>query len=143
MSEALPSLGYVTDEKCMTPFIEEFVRYLARDEIKGTMCKSCGKKYFPPRDRCQCQSKEGMEWIDVARSGKLLTFSFIDEYGMPPASMQNRVPYVVAVAGLDDGLRILCHLTGIADLPQVGMPVKLTIQVLDDGARITYRLVPA
>lgn len=143
MSEELPELGYISDEKCMTPFIEEFIRYLAKDEIKGSKCRTCGRKYFPPREHCQCQSSEGMEWFDVERTGKLLTFSFLDEFGMPPASMANRVPYVVAVAELEEGLNVLCHLTGIADLPEVGMPVKLSIQTLDNGERITYRLIPA
>ena len=41
---------------------EQFVEFLKNNEVRGTVCKSCGVKYFPPRSDCNACLSSEMDW---------------------------------------------------------------------------------
>ena len=61
----------------------------------------------------------------------------------PPESMTRYAPYIVAVAELDDGSRLLAHITGVTPKTlKVGMRVQvISHKVTED--RIVYKFKPA
>lgn len=116
--------------------------YLA---FKGSKCKKCGKKYFPPRKYCvECGSKE-MEEYDPPKGGKLLAWSIVRN---PPREFKEFAPYIIGLIELDDGLKIIAQIadTKVEEL-QEGMRVRMTVRrVLENGdrgiIRYGYKFVP-
>jgi len=50
--------------------VGKFVDFLLEGKIKGTSCKKCGKRYFPPRADCHLCLAEEMQWSDIPEKGK-------------------------------------------------------------------------
>ncbi|MFX0211842.1 MAG: Zn-ribbon domain-containing OB-fold protein [Candidatus Hodarchaeota archaeon] len=133
--------GYIFDKLVQPAVPEEFIKGLEDNKLLYTQCKKCNAKYLPPRQFCQCGATE-MDWNPAPLEGATLyTFCFYGEMGMPPEAMQKRLPYMVGVAELSDGQRILGHLAGIRK-PKIGMPLKIVPnQDLDDGEGIVFKFV--
>jgi hypothetical protein len=121
-----------------TEFISEFVQGLKEGRLLGTQCKRCGAKYLPPRAHCKCGSDE-VEWFEASKTGRLLSYTLVT---FPPESMARYAPYIVAVAELDDGSRLLAHITGVTPKTlKVGMRVQvISHKVAED--RIVYKFKP-
>ncbi|KPV65053.1 MAG: hypothetical protein AOA65_0556 [Candidatus Bathyarchaeota archaeon BA1] len=129
--------GYVSwlpETELMAKFTEE----LKNNKLMGARCKRCGAKHLPPRAHCKCGSDE-MEWFEAPRQGKILTYTLVT---YPPESMSKYAPYIVAVAELEDGSRLLAQLTGVTPKSlRAGMPIQVVShQVSED--RITYKFKP-
>jgi len=130
-------LGYVSwlpETELMSRFVEE----LKNNKLVGTRCKKCASKYLPPRAHCKCGSSE-MEWFEAPRQGKILTYTLVT---FPPESMSKYAPYIVAVAELEDGSRLLAQLTGVTP-KSLGVDMKVQVvshQVSED--RIVYKFKP-
>ena len=129
--------GYVSwlpQTKLVTGFVEE----LQNGRLMGTRCKRCAEKYLPPRAHCKC-GFHGMEWFEAPKKGKILTYTLVT---FPPESMVKYAPYIVAIAELDDGSRLLAHMTGATPKTlKVDMRVQVvSLHVKED--RIVYKLKP-
>lgn len=105
-----------------TGLVLTFLDYLKDDKFMGTKCKKCNAKYLPPRCHCICGSNE-MKWFEAPRHGKILTYTLVQ---YPPESMSRHAPYVVAVAELSDGSRILAQINCVSPkMLKVGMKVEV------------------
>jgi uncharacterized OB-fold protein len=130
-------LGYVSflpDTELMTKFLEE----LKNNRLMGTRCKKCGSRYLPPRAHCACGSKE-IEWCEAPKKGKLLTYTIV---AFPPESMAKYAPYILAIAELEDGSRLLAHLT---DVTPKNLTVDMPLQVVPhqiSADRLAYKFKP-
>jgi hypothetical protein len=122
-----------------TRLVSEFVEGLMEGKLLGTRCKRCSARYLPPRAHCRCGSND-MEWFEAPKTGKLLAYTMVT---FPPESMTRHAPYIVAVAELDDGSRLLAHITGVTPKTlKVGLRVQVVShQVTED--RIVYKFKPA
>jgi uncharacterized OB-fold protein len=121
-----------------TEMIRKLSKALKQGKLLGTRCMKCGERYLPPRSDCRCGSKE-LEWYEAPTKGKLLSFTTVI---FPPESMANHAPYIVGVAELLDGSRLLAHVTGAT--PQMLKP-DTPIQVVPDlisEDRIAYKFIP-
>jgi len=121
-----------------TPMMVKFIEALKEGKLMGTKCKKCGAKYLPPRGHCKCGSHE-VEWYEAPTRGRLFSYTLVT---FPPDSMSKYAPYIVAVAELEDGSRLLAQ---IMDVPwktlQVGLSVKVVpYQISED--RIVYMFKP-
>lgn len=120
---------------------EQFVEFLKNNEIRGTVCKECGAKFFPPRSDCSvCLSNE-MEWFPISGEGKLISFT---KAMFAPAGFEKDVPYRLGVAEFDDGMKVFGRMDGSLpdDAVAVGMKIKVrTVDLGDD--RLTYELTAA
>jgi uncharacterized OB-fold protein len=73
-------------------------------------CRSCGKPFFYPRTYCpSCWSGE-TEWREASGRGRVYTFTTVYQNDLPP--FRDRVPYVVAVVELDEGVRMTANVEG-------------------------------
>ncbi len=121
-----------------TDLVARLVEALKEGKLLGTKCSKCGAKYLPPRAHCRCGSHE-MEWYEAPTKGKLFTYTMVT---FPPDSMARYAPYIVAVAELEDGSRLLAQITGVT--PQtlrVGLPVQVTYHQISQD-RIVYKFKP-
>jgi hypothetical protein len=121
-----------------TEMVDKFIEELKNGKLMGTLCKQCSTKYLPPRAHCKCGSHQ-MEWFEASKTGKLLAYTLVT---FPPESMTRHAPYIVAVAELDDGSRLLAHITGVTPKTlKIGMRVQVVShQVSED--RIVYKFKP-
>jgi len=122
-----------------TPILVKFTEALKEGRLMGTKCKKCGAKYLPPRAHCKCGSHE-VEWYEASTRGKLFSYTLVS---VPPESMTKYAPYIVAVAELEDGSRLLAQITGVSPKTlQVGLPVQVVPHQISED-RIVYMFEPA
>jgi uncharacterized protein len=130
--------------------VARFADELASGKIMSTVCKKCGKKYYPPRADCPgCMTSE-MEWTPIGGEGKLVTFTkiyvppdhFAVQQSLMPFSNIQFEPCPVGLLEAEGGLRVMGWMPKI-DLKKirVGMKVKASPQTLPDG-RVTIVLEP-
>jgi len=99
-----------------------------RYRLEGTVCKSCGAKFFPPREVCtECRSQE-MQPHEFDGRGAL--FSFTTLYQAPLGSEAN-LPYAVGMVKLDEGPMVEAQLTDVnQDELKIGQRVEMVTRKL-------------
>jgi len=114
--------------------VVKFTEALKEGKLMGAKCKKCGAKYLPPRAHCKCGSHE-VEWYEAPTRGKLFSYTLVT---FPPEGMSKYAPYIVAVAELEDGSRLLAQITGVSPKTlQVGLPVHIVPHQISKD-RIVY-----
>jgi len=121
-----------------TDLMARFTEALKQGKLMGTECKKCGEKYLPPRAHCKCGSRE-VEWYEAPTRGKLFSYTLVT---FPLDSMAKYAPYIVAVAELEDGSRLLAQVTGVTpNSLQVGLPIQVVSHQISED-RIAYKFKP-
>jgi uncharacterized OB-fold protein len=126
-------ISYISETK-----VVDFVKYLEAGKIMATRCKRCGKLYFPPRADCPNDLSEDMVWEELSGKCKLLAYTTLN---FAPTGFEDDVPYTLAVAQLEEGVKVYTRLSKDikGDEIKIGMDLKLTPVCLPNG-RITYEL---
>jgi len=130
--------------------VGRFAEELAQGRIMSTVCRKCGKRYYPPRSDCSACMGSEMEWKAVGGEGRLLTFTKIY---VPPEHFSNaqpRMPFSsiqfepcpVGFIEVEDGLRVMGWIPKVdVKKLRVGMKMKASATGLPDG-RVTILLEP-
>ena len=85
-------------------------------------CRRCRAHFFYPRDHCPRCWATDTEWQDASGRGTVYTFTIVHQNDLPP--FNERVPYVVAIVELEEGVRMTANIEGCApDDVRCGMPV--------------------
>lgn len=102
---------------------------VARGELLHQRCDDCGTPRFPWLPGCNaCGSPK---WTPVASAGHGTVYSYVVMHHPPFPAFDP--PYAVALIELDEGVRIVSNLTGVAlDGIRIGMPVELEFLRVDD-----------
>ena len=107
-------------------------------------CTSCGTTFFYPRVYCpSCWSAE-TEWEQASGRGRVYTFTVVHQNDLPP--FNERVPYVVAIVELEEGVRMTSNIEGVApDEVRCDMPVQVSFreEQRDDDTVALPVFVPA
>jgi uncharacterized OB-fold protein len=93
-------------------------------------CTACGRAHFYPRPFCPHCWSEAVEWEEASGEATLYTFSIVRRNDLPP--FKDRVPYVIAVVELAEGVRMLSNLVEV-DAADVAIGMALTVTWQDDG----------
>ena len=105
-------------------------------------CGGCQTLRNPPRPMCpHCRS---LDWDTIESSGRGTVYSYV----MPhqPRFPFFDYPYIVALVALDEGVRLVSNLIGIAPADvTVGMAVEVSYQAFDgaDGDLVLHQFRPA
>ncbi|MFH1115140.1 MAG: Zn-ribbon domain-containing OB-fold protein [Pseudomonadota bacterium] len=120
---------------------EKFVEFLKNNELRGTVCKECGAKFFPPRSDCSSCLSDQMDWFPITGEGTVQTFT---KANFAPAGFEKDVPYALALAEFADGIKVFGRLDKALgdDVLKVGMKVKVRVVDLGDD-RVSYELTTA
>jgi len=105
------------------PFtIEEFYRFASERRLMAARCNKCGELLLPPKPMCtKCLSTD-LKWVELGKSGELLTYTVIH---VAPIQFQSMVPYVVGVVKLKAGLKLPGMIRGIEpEEIKVGMELE-------------------
>ena len=108
-----------------------FRTHLAEHKLMGSLCKSCGAQFLPPRSLCtECYGEE-MEWLEVEGVGELKAFTTIHiaPTAMLEAGYGRDNPYCTGIVKLTNGLSISAQIVGVdAGDPEgirIGTPVEV------------------
>lgn len=130
--------------------VNRFADDLAGGKIMSTLCKKCGKQYYPPSADCSSCMGSDMEWREIRTEGKLLTFTKIH---VPPEHFAVRQPLMpfsgiqfepcpIGIIEVEKELPIMGWIPKM-DIKKikVGMKMKASPFTLPDG-KITIILEP-
>jgi len=105
------------------PVASKFLLAL-KDEKKiyGIWCPTCNKVYVPPRAFCgQCQA-ELKDWVPLAGTGKVESFTVVH---YPESTQPAPPPYILAVIKLDGADTGFTHLLGEVDEKKLKIGLKV------------------
>ena len=120
---------------------EQFVEFLKSNEIRGTVCKECGAKFFPPRSDCSVCLSDQMGWFPISGEGTLISFT---KAMFAPAGFEKDVPYTLGVAEFVDGLKVFGRMDRSLPDEAVKAGMKVKIRTVDLGNdRLSYELTAA
>ena len=120
---------------------EKFVELLQADKLSGTVCKSCGAKFFPPRSDCSYCLSDEMDWFEIEGPGELISFTTAM---YAPAGFENDVPYTLGVADFPEGVKVFGRLDKSINNDQLKAGMKTKIKVVSTGeGRVSYELTAA
>ena len=90
-------------------------------------CRACGRSFLYPRAYCpRCWSAD-TAWKEATGRGTVYTFTVVHQNDLPP--FNERVPYVVAIVELEEGVRMTSNVEGVAqDDVSCGMAVRVAFR---------------
>jgi uncharacterized OB-fold protein len=117
----------------VTPESKFFWDAADREEFLGQKCSDCGRFRFPPRPMCpHCHSLKREE-VKLSGYGKVHAWTLPRH----PAPFGFSEPPIVAVIELDEGIRFVSNLVGIAlDQVKMDMPVEVTFEDTQGGHKV-------
>lgn len=119
----------------------EFFERCARGELAVQRCSACGLVRHFPRPHCTACLSPEWTWQTCSGRGTVYTFTVVRQNLNP--RFRERLPYVVAVIELEEGVRLLSNVVGCEpDTVRVGMPVSAVFEAEPDG-RTVPRFRPA
>ena len=136
MSDELqPSVAPTRIEPPASELTEPFWDATRDRRLLVQWCTECEQPIFYPREVCPRCLGTALEWRESAGTGTVYASSVQHRPATPV--MTDRVPYVVALIDLDDGIRIMSNVVG-CDPPDVaaGMAVTVCWERLSDGRHL-------
>ena len=96
----------------------------ARHELYVQRCRGCRTFRHPPRALCPACLSPDVEWVRA--SGRGTVYSFTVTYQNQAAGFRERLPYVLAVVEMEEGVRLMTNVVGCApEAVHIGMPVEV------------------
>jgi len=130
--------------------VNRFVDELAGGKFMATVCRRCGRKYYPPQADCTRCMESDMEWEEIPTEGKIVTFTRIhvppEHFGIPqplmPFSSVIFEPCPIGLIEVEGGLKIMGWIPKM-DIKKikVGMKMKASPFTLPNG-KLTIVLEP-
>jgi uncharacterized OB-fold protein len=119
----------------------EYFAALARGEFVLQWLPRSGWQHYP-RPAALYTADNQPEWRPASGRGTVHTFTVVRHHGMP--YFKAKIPYVVAMIELPEGVRMMGNVTGIdADEVRIGLPVELySVRIADDIGIPFWRPAP-
>lgn len=105
--------------------VGRFLEGMKEGKLLGTKCNKCGRVVIPPRMFCELCFKEADEWVELADTGTVNTFSLCYVTWNMIRVKKPEIPAVIEIDGASEGIGIM-HMLGEVDPKKVkiGMKVK-------------------
>jgi len=118
-----------------TPDTKFFWEALREERLLIQRCSDCGGLRHPPRPMCpRCQS---LSWTTVESRGRGTVHSFVLPRHPPLPWFQGT--YVVALVDLEEGVRLMANLVGVAPdatVLRIGTPLELEYADVDPAVTL-------
>jgi uncharacterized OB-fold protein len=94
------------DEMSEVPLftIEQFYKFIGEKKLMAVKCLKCASLLFPPKNICPKCFSTDLEWIELGKRGKLVTYTVIH---ISPAQFQSMAPYSIGIVKLEEGIHLL------------------------------------
>jgi uncharacterized OB-fold protein len=123
-------------EPPVSPLTEPFWDATREQRLLVQWCQACDAGIYWPRAACpRCLTDDSVRWRESTGRGTVYAASVLHQPGNP--MMADRVPYVLALVDLDEGIRMATNVVGCepADVA-VGMAVRVDWEALSDGRHL-------
>lgn len=133
----------VTRKPLPTPRPESapFWAGLLEEEIRLQRCDSCARVQFYPRPACRYCGATELTWETVSGRAEVYTYTII--HRAPFEAFADDVPYVLAVAQLEEGPRLVTTIVGVdPDEVRIGMALTPVYDRVSDDIAL-LRFTPA
>ena len=111
-----------------------FFQAAAEGRLEIQYCSDCSAPRFYPRLLCpECHSDRS-QWRESKGAGTLYSFAVVRR--APTPSFADRVPYVVALIDLDEGVRVFANVFADPDQMQIDQRVRVQIKKVSDEVGI-------
>jgi uncharacterized protein len=108
----------------LLPETAGFWEAAGRHELVVQQCTECGRLQHFPRLLCHRCLSGDLTWTAVSGRGVVYSFTIVRQ--VLHASFGPDVPYVYAIIELEEGVRLIANVVGVAfEQVRVGMPVKV------------------
>jgi uncharacterized OB-fold protein len=116
----------------MTRLDEEFFAHCAQERLCFQRCTGCGSWRHLPRALCARCGSDAWEWRQSSGRGRLYSWTVTHQAILP--GFAEHVPFVVAVVELEEGVRMISALRGVAreDLA-LDLPLAVAFERVPDG----------
>ncbi len=84
----------------------DFFRYCSMRDFRLQRGKSSGLLRYPPTTACPWTTDRNSEWVSV--EGKGVVHSYVEVHHPIQPAFQDKVPYMIILADLDDCRRRIC-----------------------------------
>ncbi len=125
---APPPAGFVM-RPVISPDTKFFWDGMSAGELRIQHCGGCGALRHPPGPVCPQCGSDDPGYVRAAGTGTV--FSYVVHHHPPVPGKQ--LPLVIALVELDEGVRLLAEMPGVAaDQVRIGMPVQIRYLRIDD-----------
>lgn len=115
----------------------EFYQHCARGELRFQRCASCRTWRHPPRVACARCGSEDWSWERSSGRGTLFSWTVTHQPLVP--GFADDVPYAVIVVELEEGIRLVSGLRGVApDALELGMPLVVDFAPVSDAIALHF-----
>lgn len=126
------TVGYLCTRPESTLDSAPFWDGLVRNTFLVQRCGGCGKKRHYPRPVCDACHSLQADWVPIAGEGTIVSWTVCHHAYLP--EFKEQVPYVVAIAELEDGIRVNLRLEVPLTQPlRTGEPVRVAYWPLGEG----------
>ncbi|MDT4910979.1 MAG: 3-oxo-4,17-pregnadiene-20-carboxyl-CoA hydratase alpha subunit [Pseudonocardiales bacterium] len=107
----------------------------AAGELRIQHCPTCGRLRHPPGPMCPSCGADKQDW--VVASGRGAVFSYVVHHH--PKVPGKRLPFVVALVELEEGVRMLGELVDADPVSvSIGLPVEIALTKIDDDLTLPF-----
>jgi len=109
----------------------DYYGYCKRGELRFQRCTDCRAWRHVPREMCAGCGSSQWEWARSDGRGSVFTWTVVGR-ALHPA-FQEDTPYAPAVVEMDEGVRVLSHVTDCPpDELEIGMRVEVVFDPVSD-----------
>lgn len=118
-----------------SPLTEAFWEATRERRLLVQWCDACSAGIYWPRAACPRCLSDQLTWKEATGQGTVYAANVMHQPGNP--MMADRVPYVLALVDLAEGVRMATNIVGCdPDRVQVGMAVRVDWEELSDGRNL-------
>lgn len=95
-------------------------------------CEDCNKYIFFPRIVCPSCMSNKIKWVESSGKGKVYSFTVARRNRHP--AFVDKVPYIVALIELEEGVRMMSNLVNVeVEDVKCDMPVEVVFEKIDEN----------
>jgi uncharacterized OB-fold protein len=118
----------------MSVFTRTFWEGLSEGRLLTTRGVKSARLSFPPRPFCPHGWEREVEWVELAGTGILYSYTVVH---VAPEMFAQAVPYRLAIVDLDEGLRLAAGLIGNGPA-RLDAPARAITLAYDDGPLLAF-----
>ena len=99
----------------------------AAGELRIRHCRSCGNLFRFAHAWCPSCWSQDLDFKVASGRGRVETFTVVHQAPYP--SFEDRIPYVIALIELEEGVRMMSNIVGCdPEEVEIGLPVSVTYE---------------
>lgn len=116
---AYPSINHLLNNETK-PYFEA----TKENKLIIQYCSDCKTHQFYPRIFCMNCFSDQINWVEASGKGKVYSYSVVHKTSIK--EMKDKVPYIIALIDLEEGVRLMSHLVDTDEKEiSVGMDVSV------------------